>query len=501
VISKIKSTAISGIFVMFLLLPFGSAFAYDGGLLDGKRFTGAKGDFVYSNNGNVTDGSETTSLTLNKHNGSSFASVVFNFDNEVDIDSFYASGSFNDLRINFFDSSNTFIKWIEIDSLESVQELSSVISDVASISIENTSYSNASVINELDFFGFSDDITPPGNVGSLTATGLDESAKLTWDNPSDTDLNKIFIEDGNGVEVYSDILAPFESSTTITGLTNDESYNFTVYTQDDSGNTSSGTSVSVTPFKEVPLTDVKDLTAKTDYNRVDLSWKLPESPEFKHVNIYREQVVEEPGLFKSLFLGTIVSAAEEDSKIFETNGTYFNDFTVEPEKTYEYTLTSEGTDGEETDGVTVKATTLEEPTPEMGEVEQETTPEGDYLYKWTSPTEGQVKLLISGEEYKTVNAEDGQILIPKKDMKFTAMGEPDVSLKPISKYGTIGEEDDLSSGFEGIEMPFGPVELLKSGTGLLMVLGSIVLLSISFLVVPRLRKVIFEAIKRKRSET
>src|SRR5690606_30948654 len=99
------------------------------------------------------------------------------------------------------------------------------------------------------------------------------------------------------------------------------------------------------------------------------------------------------------------------TKIFETNGTYFNDLTVEPKTTYDYRLTT--TDGyTETSGVDITTTTPAAPVPEMGGVVVEPQPNGDYLYKWETPAAGQVKIIVGGEEYTTVPAEDKQLLIP-----------------------------------------------------------------------------------------
>jgi hypothetical protein len=507
--NKRKGFALTSLFILILtfFIPLTNASAYNGGLLEGQPLIrGSSDSNIFDTKTEFTDNDLNTFSSLGMHNWRE-DNIWYEFSSPKTIGSYYinfipsASDSYG-INLEFIDENGNVLERIGstvlLENNGSVFTLTNSIENVSKVLFYNTSTSRKYDIYEFDVYeGF--DNTPPSNVGSLTATGMDGAVNLSWSNPTDTDLNRIFIEDGAGEELYSDDTKPFESSTTITDLINDKTYTFTIYVEDEDGNRSSGESVTVKPF--APVTNVKDLKAEADYDRVDLSWKLPESSKFKHVNIYREKVVEEPGLFESLFLGTIVSAAEEDTKIFETNGTYFNDFTVEPETTYEYTLTSEGTDGAETDGVSVEATTLEEPTPEMGGVEPGTTPEGDFLYTWKIPTEGQVKVFIAGEEYATVNAADGQIIIPKEDMKLTVMGEPDVYLQPIGKYGAIGAEKDLSSGFEGIELPFGPVELLKSGTSLLMVLGSIVLLSLSLLLLPRLRTVIFESIKKKRSRT
>src|SRR5690606_9188391 len=175
--------------------------------------------------------------------------------------------------------------------------------------------------------------------------------------------------------------------------------------------------------------------------------------------------------------------------IFETNGTYFNDLTVEPKTTYDYTLTT--TDGyKETEGVDVRTTTPAAPVPDMGGVVVEPQPNGDYLYKWETPKAGQVKIIVGGKEYTTVPAEGQQFLIPAADMKYTGLGKPDVGLVPINEYGDEGTPLEPEKDLDEVELPFNVVDLLKSGVSLLLILGPFVLLSLAFMLFPRLRDTI-----------
>lgn len=234
------------------------------------------------------------------------------------------------------------------------------------------------------------------------------------------------------------------------------------------------------PKEKEPLKDVLNLETKVSSNRVDLSWELPNFDEFKHVNIYRDEVNE----IKTL--EPAPASYKASTKIFETNGTYFNDLTVKPKTTYEYTLTT--TDGkEESEGVTVQATTPKAPLDEVGGVESEKQENGDYLFKWTSPTKGDVQIYVGGKKYKKVPANDGKILIPKGDLKFNAFGDPDVTLQAIDEDG---EEGAIISPGGSLDVPFTPSDIIKSGNGLFALIAPFVLLGLSFLLVPRIIKLI-----------
>lgn len=147
-----------------------------------------------------------------------------------------------------------------------------------------------------------------------------------------------------------DTLTPDATNYTFSNLASNTSYDFKFTVVDAAGNESSGASETVTTNESLPLGEVKDLEIEAKYDRVDLSWTLPESDKLQHVNIYRDEIVESSAM-ESIFGVSRVYAAT--TKIFETNGTYFNDLTVEPEKQYEYTVTTTDTNGIESTGVTV----------------------------------------------------------------------------------------------------------------------------------------------------
>jgi hypothetical protein len=338
------------------------------------------------------------------------------------------------------------------------------------------------------------DETAPGNVTNLVATPTFNSISLSWTNPTDQDFAKVNVyEDG----IYKKSVTATEgSSAFFSNLDPETTYSFKVTSVDFTGNESSGAVIEV---KTLPLPEVKkikDLEATSKFDRVKLSWTLPESEYFHHVNIYRK-VVEEESFFESLFsLGEIkVYAAEEEYKpMFETNGTYWTDLTVEPETKYEYKLTSENVDGREsTEGAVIQVETPEEPKPVLKDAEFQTETNGDYVVKWSKPTTGNIKIKVGGKDYKTVPANLKTYTIPKTDLAYTTVGDPDVTISPVTERGTEGEA--VSS--PKMNLPFSAKDLVESGNGLLWLVGPFILLALAFLLVPKFRGLIFAAFRGK----
>jgi hypothetical protein len=340
------------------------------------------------------------------------------------------------------------------------------------------------------------DTTAPGNVTNLIATPTFNSISLSWTNPTDQDFAKVNVyEDG----IYKRSVTATEGSSAYFGnLDPDTIYSFKVTSVDFTGNESSGAEIEVKTLSLPEVKKIQNLSATTKFDRVKLSWTLPESEHFHHVNIYRK-VVEEKSFFESLFsLGVItVSAADTEDgykPMFETNGTYWTDLTVEPETKYEYKLTSENEDGREsTDGVVVQVATPEEPKPVIKDAQFQQDTNGDYVIRWSEPTTGNVKIKVGGKDYKTVPANLKTYTIPKKDLAFTTVGDPDVTIQPVTERGTEG--DAVSS--PKMNLPFSAKDLVESGNGLLWLVGPFILLALAFLLVPKFRELIFTAFRGK----
>jgi hypothetical protein len=315
------------------------------------------------------------------------------------------------------------------------------------------------------------------NITNLLDTIDYRTANFTWVNPEDTEFQ--------GVKIYrNDVLVTTLDKTTNTyseNITPSTTYTYKFVAIYSDGLESSGVIRTINTDPLPPVKKVHDVDVTTTYNRVNISWSLPEQDGLKHVNIYRKKIEEEPGFFESIFSlsGTKVYAAESD-KIFETNGTYFNDFTVQPESEYEYTLTTQTDDGRESEGVKVIAETKKEPEPVLVDDGYTVEPtNGDYTFKWSEPTTGTVKVLINGSHYKTVEASEKQIVIPNGDMKYTILGDPDISLVPISPYGKEGNKVTNPGGLiNSLKLPFDVTDLLQTIMGIIGLFAPFILLTL-----------------------
>lgn len=99
-----------------------------------------------------------------------------------------------------------------------------------------------------------DDSTPPSEVTNLSAEASNQSVKLTWTNPVDSDFKSILIE------CFESSLLEFDVRTGQSGwiedgseeytfkyLSNTIEYTFTVKSVDESGNASVGTQIKAIP--------------------------------------------------------------------------------------------------------------------------------------------------------------------------------------------------------------------------------------------------------------
>jgi len=358
------------------------------------------------------------------------------------------------------------------------------------------------------------------DISNLTYDQTHDAVTLKWDKP-------LHVKSGDKALIYQDgvlikEISANQNSHTIDNLQDDTSYDFKVAIKRDNGNITEGLTVKVKTDK-APLVaaEIKNLNAVADHDRVDLSWQLPDSNGFKHVNIYRN---EEVGLLKKMFGAidpiTVVHAADADNKIFETNGTYFNDLTVQPNTKYKYKLTTTTTDGQESTGVTVKVTTASTPPPVMGDNGVNLDSNGDYVIEWDSPITGDIQVKIDGQDYTTVSAANKKVIIPHADMVLDWMGHPKVQLIPISDDGTTGQATTPpvnagpgASGGNGgsgggtgggntiqtIGLPFGVDALVTSSFDLIYILGPFVLLGLALMFVPRLIKVIKKSIAERQN--
>lgn len=320
---------------------------------------------------------------------------------------------------------------------------------------------------------------------------------LTWKNPTENIFSHL--------NIYKDdvlLEANYKGDTyTFSNLTPSKEYKLTIRAVDNKGYETDGISIIVST-DDIPLVpEVQNLKATTKHDRINLSWQNPESEYFHHVRVYRrtEQVFSsqtaiQPNAFEEIFVGKTVEAEETDpafDPMFETNGTYWNDLTVEPSTTYGYKLTTENIAGAESEGLIVQATTLAEPTPEMEGEEVNTDENGDYKVTWTSPSTGKVKILIGGSEYAVVEAGLMQYVIPAEDMEYDLFGNPQVELVAVSPSGLEGVPtnppiDGEAPGSISVTMPITANDFLKTVMSLIGWIGPFILLALAIRFAPRI---------------
>ncbi len=478
--------------LVFISTPFTNVLAAEGGYFHGqtiKTFTNAP--FTV-----VTDGNTSTDTNVRNSTGA----PVFEFSEPQKVTKYYMYGS---SCISFYSDIARTKKIHEIPRHSKTGWTDINIENVMSITASTCGQSVNVYLAEMDFIVFEPINYVP--VTFLQQTHTHNSINLTWTNPSESQFSEVVITQ-NGIEIAQ--LDNTANSFSITDLQPLTTYNLEVFAKYLDGTISTGQKVTVTTNEApvipdpTPIGEVINLTATATHDKVNLSWSLPVSDKLQHVNIYRDTVTETSLLDTLLGTSRAYAAA---TKIFETNGTYFNDLTVDEKTTYEYTLTTISTEGLESEGVTEQITTPEKPIPEIVGGGYEKDPAtGDFIYYWTEPTEGEVKILVGGVQYKVVAAAAKQILIPASDMKYTAFGDPNVTLIPIDSDGEEGAPVKPPLNGEGspdsisnVDVPFSATDLLKSGMGLFIVIAPFVLLALSFLLVPKLRFLLVQAFTKK----
>lgn len=308
-------------------------------------------------------------------------------------------------------------------------------------------------------------------------------------------------EGAKSLEIYDEKNKLIDTTTNknayvINNLQGETNYTYTVRVVYENGETSEKQQVK---FATVEADrEVLSLTATSTAADVSLKWKMPTYKALDVARIYRQK--EDAGTFARMF-----RSASTYEPIFETNGTTFKDLTVKADTEYTYKVTTVDTTDNETDGKTVKIRTKKMNVSGGGTEKDEN---GDYVITWTSPTTGKIKVLVGGKEYKIVQASDKKIVIPKDKMVFDIIGKPDVKLIPIdddgnegtpSKPGGTGNGGGIGDIVGGSDLAetLSPENILKSGMSLFVLIGAILLLRLSFVIVPKLIRLIRNAISKK----
>lgn len=464
--------------LFFLALPFSTvlgAYDYTKGYLDESSNYTTKSVNSLNNLHYVTD----NNLSTGGYSSSYSAGIEFNFPERPDLTAIYIKSS-RPVQVTIYQGgsasgSDTYYLQQGYNTLN--------YTNVSKVNLKMPVYNNT-WLYEVEFFSSHHELITIDPVENLSETHTHNEVNLSWQKPIGNGITGFLIKQ-NGVQIAK--LPNTAIKYKVSNLEPETTYNFEVITlYEELGKQSDPVAISVTTDEEPKIVgEITNLSATPKYNRVDLSWTLPKSNFLQHVNIYRDS-----------------------NEIFETNGTYFNDLTVQPDTTYNYKVSTTSTENVESPGVTKTVKTPLPPPPKIEggqfEVDEET---GDYIYRWTEPTTGQVKVYVGGKEYRTVNAADQQIIIPKEDMKLTLLGSPDVYLVPIDPYGQEGgsvkppsSTGGTGGALDSVKIPFSVNELLKTSAGLFLLVGSIVLLALAFLLVPKLRALLVNPFSKNKKE-
>jgi len=132
------------------------------------------------------------------------------------------------------------------------------------------------------------DTTPPGNVGSLTATPSDMMVDLQWIPPQDADFSHVkiyrddvLIVDNLKKNSYSDL-----------PLVNDTNYVYKIVSVDTSGNQSLGRTVNAVPVDgdNIPPPEVTNLETIATFDSINLKFVLPTVADFDHVTLFKDGI-------------------------------------------------------------------------------------------------------------------------------------------------------------------------------------------------------------------
>ena len=437
-------------------------------------------------------------------NGGYWAAKVYEF--EVNLSEVYlpvvdikSTSTDNSISLNWTNPTHKKLSSIKVNDenkgLVSNLEIEDLKNDTEYTFNISTVYKDGTEINTVYKEKTKKDTTPTAPVENLILKQVnDTNVKLSFDLPKEKDFAKVVIS-RDGMMVSNNVKeSPFVDETK---LQYNKQYTYSVTAYDTSNNPSKTITGKITLYSK----DITNLVAKADYDKVDLSWVLPTAQKADFVRIYRtNKDAKQTNNTVMRFVKSLFAGSSGEQQLFETNGTFFKDLTVDADTNYRYRLTSiYGT--EETDGISVDVKT-----PKITATGGGTTVDdkGDYTVSWDKPTTGKMEVWVGGKLFATVPAANKKATIPKVQMKYDLIGRPDVKLIPIDDNGNAGNpttpgspNSGNSGGGIGTIIGGGTASevlnapnLLKSGVGLLGVVGGFVLLGLAFLVVPKLVRTI-----------
>lgn len=177
------------------------------------------------------------------------------------------------------------------------------------------------------------DTTPPANVTSVVESHGTNKVVLGWVNPKNVDFSHVKVYK-NDVLLGTSITERYEDN----GLTSGTSYAYKLTSVDTSGNESNGVTITVTtslPVDVLPPANVTNLTEIHSASNVTLSWTNPADTDFSKIKVYRN----------SSLIATLGRAST------------YNDSGLQSGFNYTYKITTVDSNGNESSGVTISATT------------------------------------------------------------------------------------------------------------------------------------------------
>jgi fibronectin type 3 domain-containing protein len=258
------------------------------GLLRGKAYYT---NGTVTNGANVIDGNLSTKADITKDSQIQFYDA-WGFNQPKTIASIYAKGT-GTWKYVLLDHSGNFVSpgWQNID-----------VSGDSYLTVNKTNIrglylmpSTAGTLNEVEMYETTPkevpsappppDTTPPDTPTGFNATAGNSSVNLSW--------NAVTASDLQGYNIYqngSKIAGPITATTyTVSGLTNDTEYSFSVSSVDNNGNESmKSNSVTSTPFLPKPNVPT-GLTAIAQDGSVQLSWNNNSEPDVSY-NVYQNGV-------------------------------------------------------------------------------------------------------------------------------------------------------------------------------------------------------------------
>ncbi len=437
-------------FMIAMTTPLSNVFAsdYTNGLFDDTD------NISDTNMGRLIDNDLTTGYNVYRE------SWYLEFVNPVNIASYYRKGNGvnTDWTLTLADGESVNLGSTYVGNT-GYNNLTTVYEGVVRIEFSHTD-STYNATQEFEVFSDAPDRTPPGDITSLQLKEKNQAIDLSWQNPTDDDFSHVNIyQDGELIE--NDY--PWQSYTT-ENLVNDQEYTFEIRTVDLAGNESSGKTITGTPFEIVDTDGDGIPDHEDDYPNDPLNGQpdsdgdgipdseddYPDDPE----NIPPPETADELPEVENLQIEATPERVDlswnnpprhfEKAKIYrkskgETTSFNINPFaplTVHASETYEPLFETNGTEFAD-----------------LSVDEQE-----QYEYKVTN--------FYDGMESDGVTV---QTTIPKPPLIDTS----------------------------NFKLPFGVQELIQSSNGLLYLIGSFVLLGLSFIFVPKLIRLIVQSVKTK----